>query len=258
MSSKFDGKVIVITGAAGGIGQATAKKLAEQGASLALVDLNLEAVQQVISSLGLDASRAIALQANVSKEEDVKAYVAATVEKFGKIDGFFNNAGIEGTTAPVEDYPTETFEMVLNVNVKGAFLGLKYVVPVMKKQGYGSIVNTSSGAGLIGAPGFSGYNSSKHAVIGLTRVVAQEAAPFGVRVNAVAPGVINTRMMRQIEKNTVPEDAEGARKAFGAAVPLGRYGEAEEVANVALFLLSDDASYVSQSIYTVDGGQVNQ
>lgn len=132
---KFDGKVIVITGAAGGIGAAAAKKLAEQGASLALVDLNLEAVQRVISDLGIDDSRAIALQANVAKEEEVKAYVDATIEKFGKIDGFFNNAGIEGITANVEDYPTETFEMVFNVNVKGAFLGLKYIVPVMKNKG---------------------------------------------------------------------------------------------------------------------------
>lgn len=256
--SKFNGKVVVITGAAGGIGKVTARKLAEQGASLSLVDLNLEAVKQVAAELGLDDSRVLSLQANVASEDDVKAYVAATVEKFGKIDGFFNNAGIEGTTANVEDYPTETFEAVLNVNVKGAFLGLKYVVPIMKKQGYGSIVNTASGAGLIGAPGFVGYNSSKHAVIGMTKVVALEAAPFGVRVNAIAPGVINTRMMRQIEKNTVPQDAEGARKAFGAAVPMGRYGEPEEVANVAIFLLSDDASYVAQSIYTVDGGQISQ
>ncbi|MFC5450601.1 SDR family NAD(P)-dependent oxidoreductase [Paenibacillus aestuarii] len=256
--TKFEGKVVIITGAAGGIGKATAKKLAEQGAKLALVDLNLDAVQQAVSELGLSDANSIAIQANVANEEDVKAYVKATVDKFGKIDGFFNNAGIEGITANVEDYPTETFDLVLNVNVKGAFLGLKYVVPVMKKQGYGSIVNTSSGAGLIGAPGFVGYNSSKHAVIGMTKVVALEVAPFGVRVNAVAPGVINTRMMRQIEKNTVPADAEGARKAFGAAVPMGRYGEAEEVANVAVFLLSEDASYVSQSIYTVDGGQISQ
>ncbi|TJY42662.1 SDR family oxidoreductase [Cohnella pontilimi] len=255
---KFDGKVIIITGAAGGIGKVTAKKLAAEGANLALVDLKLDAVKQVIAELALDDSRAIALQANVAKEEEVKAYVDATVNHFGKIDGFFNNAGVEGITANVEDYPTDTFELVLNVNVKGSFFGLKYVVPVMKKQGYGSIVNTASGAGLIGSPGFVGYNSSKHAVIGMTRVVALEAAPHGVRVNAVAPGVINTRMMRQIEKNTVPQDEEGAKKAFSAAVPMGRYGEPEEVANVVLFLLSDDASYVSQSIYTVDGGQINQ
>lgn len=255
---KFDGKVIIITGAAGGIGKVTAKKLAEEGASLALVDLNLDAVKAVITELALDDAKAIAIQANVANENEVKAYVDATLEKFSKIDGFFNNAGVEGITANVEDYPTDKFELVLNVNVKGAFFGLKYVVPVMKKQGYGSIVNTASGAGLMGSPGFVGYNSSKHAVIGMTRVVALETAPFGVRVNALAPGVINTRMMRQIEKNTVPEDAEGARKAFGAAVPLGRYGEPEEVANVALFLLSDDSSYVAQSIYTVDGGQLSQ
>lgn len=256
--NKFDGKVIIITGAAGGIGRVTANKLAEQGASLALVDLDLEAVKQVVTELGLDNSRAIALQANVAKEEEVQAYVEATIEKFGKIDGFLNNAGVEGITAQVEDYPTDTFDLVLSVNVKGAFLGLKYVVPVMKKQGSGSIVNTASVAGLIGAPGLLAYNTSKHAVIGMTRVVALEAAPFGVRVNAVAPGVINTRMMRQIEENTVPGNAEGARQAFSAAVPMGRYGEAEEVANVASFLLSDDASYVTQSIYTVDGGQGNQ
>lgn len=122
---RFDGKVVVITGAAGGIGKATAKKLAEQGAKLALVDLNLEAVEQVITELGLDDSRAIALKANVANEEEVKAYVDATVEKFGQIDGFFNNAGVEGITANVEDYPTDTFDFVMSVNVKGAFLGLK-------------------------------------------------------------------------------------------------------------------------------------
>src|SRR5690606_18421213 len=131
----------------GGIGKAAAKKLAEQGAKLAVVDLDVEAVKQVIAELELEDSRAIALQANVAKEDDVKAYVDATVEKFGRIDGFFNNAGVEGTTANVEDYPTETFDLVFNVNVKGAFLGLKYIVPVMKKQGAGSIVNTASGAG---------------------------------------------------------------------------------------------------------------
>ena len=255
---KFENKVVIITGAAGGIGKVTAKKLADEGAKLSLVDLNLEAVQQVITELGLDDSRAIALQADVSKEEDVKAYVDATVEKFGRIDGFFNNAGIEGKTFNVEDYPTEIFEAVLNVNVKGAFLGLKYVVPVMKEQKYGSIVNTASGAGIIGSPGIVGYNTSKHAVIGMTKVFALETARYGVRVNAVAPGVINTRMMRQIEENTLPGQGEKVIETFSSAVPMGRYGEPEEVANVVLFLLSDDASYVSQSIYTVDGGQMNQ
>src|SRR4051812_9714208 len=126
---KFENKVIIVTGAAGGIGKVTAKKLADEGAKLALVDLNLEAVQQVIVDLGLDETRAIALQANVAKEEEVKAYVDATVSKFGQIDAFFNNAGIEGTTKSIEEYPVETFDLVYNVNIKGAFLGLKYVLP---------------------------------------------------------------------------------------------------------------------------------
>lgn len=255
---KFDGKVVIITGAAGGIGKVTAKKLSDEGASLALVDLNLEAVKQTIVELGLDDSRAIALQANVANEEQVKAYVDATVEKFGKIDGFFNNAGVEGTTKSIEEYPIDTFDLVFNVNVKGAYLGLKYVLPVLKKQGYGSVVNTASGAGLMASPGMVAYIASKHALIGMTRVAALEAASTGVRVNAVAPGVINTRMMRQIEENTLPGAGKKAIDTFAAAVPMGRYGEPEEVANVVSFLLSDDSSYVTQSIYTVDGGQLNQ
>ena len=141
---KFENKVIIVTGAAGGIGKVTAKKLADEGAKLALVDLNLEAVQQVIVDLGLDETRAIALQANVAKEEEVKAYVDASVLKFGQIDCFFNNAGIEGTTKQIEDYPIETFDLVYNVNIKGAFLGLKYVLPVLKKQGFVAVVNTAS------------------------------------------------------------------------------------------------------------------
>ncbi|MET3698487.1 NAD(P)-dependent dehydrogenase (short-subunit alcohol dehydrogenase family) [Bacillus oleivorans] len=255
---RFDDKVIVITGAAGGIGKAVAKKVTSEGAKVALVDLNLDAVQNVISELGLDDSRAIALQADVSQEDQVKAYVDVTVDKFGKIDGFLNNAGVEGKTANVEEYPTDVFEFVFNVNVKGAYFGLKYMVPVMKKQGYGSIVNTASLAGLMGSPGMIAYNSSKHAVIGMTRVVATEVAKLGIRVNAVAPGVINTRMMRQIEENTAPGAAEAAQKAYNNAVPMGRYGEPEEVANVTSFLLSDEASYVTQSIYTVDGGLIMQ
>lgn len=157
-----------------------------------------------------------------------------TEERFGKIDGFFNNAGVEGTTANVEDYPIDTFDFVMNVNVKGVYLGLKYVIPVMKKQGNGSVVNTASGAGLMGAPGMIAYNTSKHAVICMTRVVAVEAAPSNVRVNAVAPGIVNSKMMRRIEENTVPGQNEAAQKAFSSAVPMGRYGSAEEIVNVCI------------------------
>ncbi|WAA09741.1 SDR family NAD(P)-dependent oxidoreductase [Fervidibacillus albus] len=255
---KFDGKVVLVTGAAGGIGKEFVKKVVDEGASVSLVDVNIEALKNVEKELGLSEERVLSVAADVSKEEDVKNYVEKTVDKFGKIDGFFNNAGVEGKYAPVEQYPTEVFDFVLNVNVRGVFLGLKYVIPVMKRQGKGTVVNTASVAGLMGAPGMIAYNTSKHAVIGMTRVVAAEVAEHGIRINALAPGVINTRMMRQIEENTSPGAAKEVEKAYAESVPMKRYGNPDEVANVALFLLSDDSSYVTSSIYTVHGGLLQQ
>ncbi|WAA12080.1 SDR family NAD(P)-dependent oxidoreductase [Fervidibacillus halotolerans] len=234
------------------------KKVVSEGASVALVDLNLEALRAVEKELALSDERVLSIAADVSKEEDVKNYVEKTVEKFGKIDAFFNNAGVEGKYALVEDYPTDVFDFVLNVNVRGVFLRLKYVIPVMKKQRKGAVLNTASVAGLMGAPGMIAYNTSKHAVIGMTRVVAAELAELGIRINALAPGVINTRMMRQIEENMAPGAAKEVEKAYAEAVPMKRYGNPDEVANVAMFLLSDDAFYVTSSIYTVDGGMLPQ
>jgi len=249
---------VVVTGAAGGIGKELVRQVANDGASLVLVDMNEQALTNLVTELGIPSERALTVRADVSKEEEVKNYVNQAVSKFDKIDAFFNNAGVEGTHANVEDYDTSVFDFVFNVNVRGVFLGLKYVVPVMKKQGYGSIVNSASLAGSMGSPGFAAYNSSKHAVIGLTRVVAAEVTPHNIRVNAIAPGVINTQMMRKIEENAAPGAAKEAEKAFQNSVPMGRYGEASEVANVVYFLLSDAASYVSHSIYTVDGGMLGQ
>ena len=258
MMSRFEEKVVIITGAAGLIGKTMAKQVHDEGGKVVLVDMNEDALNKTVDELALSKDNYLIVSADVTKEEQVKNYVDKTIEHFGKVDGFFNNAGVEGTTANVEDYPLDTFEFVLDVNVKGAFLGLKYVVPVMKKQGYGSIVNTASGAGLIGSPGMIGYNTSKHAVIGMTRVVASEVASENIRVNAVAPGVINSKMMRRIEENTAPGQGDAAQEAFNNAVPMGRYGEPNEVTNVVAFLLSDEAAYVTQSIYTVDGGQMPQ
>lgn len=252
--SRFKEKVVVVTGAAGGIGKELVRRVYQEGASVVLVDLNEKALGEAVKDLGLEESRYLTVAANVSKEDQVKNYVDKTVEKFGRIDGFFNNAGVEGKTANIEDYDLSTFEFVYDVNVKGVFLGMKYVVPVMKKQGSGSIVNAGSQAGLVGTPGMSAYNSSKHAVLGLTKVVAAEVAPFGIRVNATAPGGVNTSMVKRIEQNTVPDAAEEANKLFTSAIPMGRYGEPQEIASVAAFLLSDDSSYVTASIYTIDGG----
>ncbi len=249
-------KTAVITGAAGGIGKALAKRFVERGVNLVLVDLKQDAVEQVIKELGLNDSNSLAVAADVSKEEDVQNYVAKAVEKFGTIDYFANNAGIEGPSGLIEEQSVQALDLVYNVNVRGVFLGLHYVVPVMKKQQSGAILNTSSLAGLMGAPGMSPYIMSKHAVIGLTRVTANELAAHGIRVNAVLPGTINTRMMRQIEQNF--GDVEAFKSANEAATPMGRYGEPEEVAAVMNFLLSDEASFVTASLYTVDGGMIGQ
>lgn len=249
-------KTAVITGAAGGIGKELARRLAERKLNLVLVDLNEEAIQAVIQELGLDDSNALAVTADVSKEEDVQNYVNQAVAKFGTIDYFANNAGIEGPSGLVEELSVKSLDLVYNVNVRGVFLGLQYVIPVMKKQKSGAILNTSSLAGLMGAPGMSAYIMSKHAVIGLTRVTANELAPFGIRVNAVLPGTINTQMMRKIEKNS--GSADDFKAANEAATPMGRYGEPQEVAAVMNFLLSEEASFVTASLYTVDGGMIGQ
>lgn len=254
--SQSQAKTAVITGAAGGIGKELARRLAERKLNLVLVDLSLEALQKVKEELALNEDNTLLVAADVSKEEDVQNYVNQAVENFGAIDYFANNAGIEGPSGLVEEQSVQALDLVYNVNVRGVFLGLHYVIPVMKKQKSGAILNTSSLAGLMGAPGMSPYIMSKHAVIGLTRVTANELAPFGIRVNAVLPGTINTRMMRQIEENFgSPEDFKAANEA---ATPMGRYGEPQEVAAVMNFLLSDEASFVTASLYTVDGGMIGQ
>jgi len=254
---RFENKVVIITGAAGGIGKEIARKLAGEGAKLTLVDLNEEAVKAVAVELDLGEKRVLALKADVSKEADVKNYVDQTIEKFGRIDGFANNAGVEGPAKLLEEITEQDFDFVYSINVKGAFFGLKYVLPIMKQQQAGSIVNTASVAGLIGSPNMMLYNSSKHALMGMNKVAALEGASFNVRVNTVNPGVINTQMMRQIEAKVAPGAAEAARTAYNDAVPMKRYGEPQEVANVIVFLLSDEASYVSSSSYTIDGALYN-
>lgn len=249
-------KTAIITGAAGGIGKALAKRLAERKINLVLVDLNLAALTTTIADLALDSAHVLAVTADVSQESDVRNYVAQTVTRFGTIDYFANNAGIESPCARIEDQAIAALDHVYNVNVRGVFLGLQHVIPVMKKQKSGAIMNTSSLAGLMGGPMMSPYIMSKHAVIGLTRTAANELAPFGIRVNAVLPGTINSRMMRQIEENSgIPA---AFISAVEASIPMGRYGEPDEVAAVMNFLLSDEASYVTASLYTVDGGMFPQ
>ncbi|MFL0507141.1 SDR family NAD(P)-dependent oxidoreductase [Ureibacillus sp. 179-F W5.1 NHS] len=253
MVSKLENKVAIITGGAGGIGKVTAKRFLEEGAKVVLVDLFQESLDETkaeLESLG----EVIVVQADVSKEEEVKNYVNKTVEQFGKIDIFFNNAGIEGKVAPITEQKVEDLDKVLAVNVRGVFLGLKYVLAVMKEQGYGSVINTSSVAGLHGSPDVTPYVASKHAVVGLTKSTALEVAPYQVRVNSIHPSPVNTRMMRSLEEGFAPGQAEAAKANMEKSIPLGRYGESEDISNLVLFLASDDSKFITGAQYRVDGG----
>ena len=257
--ARLEGKVAVITGATGGIGSAAARLFAEEGASIALVDLDEAALQDVVSSIGDD--RASYTVADVTQPDQSETYVNEAVERWGGVDVLLANAGIEGTLSPIPDYPIDMFDRVMAVNVRAVWLGIKYVVPVMRGRGGGSIVITSSTAGIGGSPEMSAYNTSKHAVIGLMRCAAMEGAPDGIRVNTVNPAPIETRMMRSIEEMRVAamDDSrvtvEVAKQSFAERIPLQRYGDPEEVAKMMLFLSSDDSSFCTGGVYMVDGGR---
>lgn len=250
---RLENKVAIITGGSGGIGQATAARFLEEGASVVLVDVDQAGLDAAAKALG-GGERVLTVQADVSNEDDVERYVKATVDRFGRIDVFFNNAGIEGDVAPLEQQDIAMFDKVIAINVRGAYLGLKHVLPHMYKAGAGSVINTSSVAGLRGTAGVLPYVTSKHALTGMTKVAAIEAAAHNVRVNSVHPSPVNTRMMRSLEAGFDPDDAEAAKAAMEKAIPLGRYGESEDIANLVLFLASDESAFITGAQYRIDGG----
>jgi NAD(P)-dependent dehydrogenase (short-subunit alcohol dehydrogenase family) len=252
----FTGKVALITGGGGGIGRAAALGFAERGAHVVVVDHDQTLGQGTIDVLRQQGKNATFVQADVRSSADVQAYVAATMAAYGRIDCFFNNAGIEGTVAPIYDYEEEMFDRVIAVNLRGVFLGMKYVLPVMLRQGSGAIVNTASTAGWVGGSGMSAYTASKHAVLGITKSAAADVARGGVRVNAICPGPVETRMMRSLEAQRNPADPEGAHTLYAANIPLGRYATAEEIANSVIYLCSDLAGSVTGTQLLVDGGRI--
>jgi NAD(P)-dependent dehydrogenase (short-subunit alcohol dehydrogenase family) len=245
-------KRAIVTGGTGGIGLETSALFVQEGAKVLLVDLNEDALQEAVASIGSDsASYAVA---DVTQPEQVQHYTQTAVERLGGIDVFINNAGIEGECKPIPDYSIETFDKVMAVNVRGVWLGLKYVIPEMQKGSGGSIVITSSTAGVSGDPTMSAYVASKHAVIGLMRTAAHECATMDIRVNTVNPGATETRMMRSIEEQRSPGNSEEAKRKVEQWIALHHYATPQDIAQMMLFLASDESRHCTGSIYMVDGG----
>ncbi|MET8209140.1 SDR family oxidoreductase [Streptomyces sp. NPDC005373] len=255
---QLDDKVAVITGATGDIGTATAKAFAREGASVVLVGRNKARLEEIAAELvGVngDAEGVVIAVADVSRPDDVAGYVRVAVERFGRIDVFVNNAGYQGVVAPTGSYPIDEFDQVMATNVRGTWLGMRAVMPVMAEQpNGGTIIITSSMGGTKGFPGFSAYVTSKHANIGLMRTCAVEGAPIGIRVNCVNPGPVESSMMSRIHELAAPDAPQAVKDQFLAHVPMGRYAAPEEVANVMTFLADDASSFVTGGVYTVDGG----
>jgi NAD(P)-dependent dehydrogenase (short-subunit alcohol dehydrogenase family) len=250
--SEFAGKVALITGGNAGIGRATAIEFAKHGANAVISGRREKEGHEVIAEIKKLGGEAIFVKTDVSKEGDVKAMIEQTLEKFGRLDFAFNNAGVEETLTPLPDQTEETYDQIMDINVKGVWLSLKHEIPAMLKTGGGAIVNNSSIAGLVGFAMAPVYVASKHAVIGLTKAVAVEYAKQNVRVNAVAPGTIETRMFLEVTRS--PE----IKQLLESGQPMGRIGQPEEIAGTVIWLCSVGASFVTGQTLAVDGGYTAQ
>lgn len=254
---RFENKVVLITGAGSGLGRATALRLASEAAILSLVDLGTASLEETRRQIhaATPGAEVLLTTADVTDETAVRAFVDETVRRYRRIDGFFNNAGVEGKQNLTEDYGIDEFLRVVNVNLNGVFYALKHVLGVMRSQGFGAVVNMASVGGMRGVGQQSGYSASKHGVVGLTRNSGVEYGQFGVRVNAVAPGAIMTPMVEGSLRQVGGDNWEAVGREFVSANPMKRFGKPEEVAGVVSFLLSDDASFINATVVPIDGGQ---
>ena len=250
-SFNFERRVAFVTGGASGIGRAAALAFARAGASVAVADIGEETNQETARLIEQEGGRALAVRCDVTRGDDVKAALAKTVEAFGRLDFAFNNVGIEPKKpAPTADYDEEEWNRIIDIDLRGVFLCMKHEIPLMLRCGGGAIVNTSSGAGIIGIKGSPAYTAAKHGVIGLTRAAALDYAGQNIRINAVCPGYIDTPMMGRFTGDT-PE----GRAQVISEEPIGRMGRPEEIANTVLWLCSEGAGFVVGHALVVDGGQ---
>ncbi len=251
--------VIIVTGAAMGLGLAAAEEFAARGAKLVLVDYNKDVLENAAADVKkrYPDVKLVSVVADVSREGDVKAYVEAALDAFGRIDGLYNNAGIEGRQAPLVEYDLDVFRKVVDINLMGVYYGLRHVIPVMREQGYGRIVNVASVGGIRGVVNQTAYVATKHAVTGLTKNAAIEYGRYGILTNAIAPGAILTPMVEEAFKQVNPADPKAAEAEYAQRNPTRALGQPQDVAKTVAFLISADNGYVNGQTLAIDGGESN-
>lgn len=250
---RLDGKVAVVTGGASGIGLATGRLFAERGAQVLLVDLREDDLRKAVASV--DSASVSYATADVSQSDQAARYIQTALDRYGGLDILISNAGVVGKKGAIADYAVEEFDYIIAVNLRGVWLSLKYAIPELQKRGGGSIVITSSIAGVKGSAGSSAYCASKHGVVGIMRAAAIECAPWGIRVNTVHPGPIETPMVERHVRDRHPEALESGKKALADTTLMKRYGTPDEVAALMLYLASDESRYCTGGIYMIDGGK---
>lgn len=252
---RLENKVAIVTGGGGVIGRCIGKLFAQEGANVLLVDINEEALKEACEEIG--SNQVSYFVGDVTSQADNNAMVETATERYGGVDTFLANAGVEGDVAPITQYDEQAFDRTMAINVKAPFLGLKAAIPAIEKRGGGSIVITSSIAGVQATPNLSAYGTSKHAVIGLMRAAAKECAPMKIRVNTVNPAPVYSRMIQSIEEGISPDGADEVRASMEERIPMGKYAEPLDIARAMLFLASDDSEYITGSVHMVDGGMTS-